>query len=571
MKKMDPHISSKRGSMLMLTLIVFMVILILGMTMITSMLYSQGENTMQINEQKAYYAAFSAVEAVKAYFLNPKLDSSVNQSITSPHELVGGKYTYNLREQGIDEDTTVNLSIERCEEDAQYILIKATGICNGEKSVVTAKMREEEQKGSSGGLYSSHTVLACNRFTRNRTDRGYLNIRGNIFVDDAGMQTSSTIESVDLTEEQGGSLFIRSEGSGPNLQHNKLRDVFWQSKSNQWININDNEQIENIYFQELPGSAGNINFHRNTVRGQVQFLMNNKYPKIYLYNNKIEIEYENKIGIRYTLSVPPGSEFALHNNKVDYIYIHGAKKIPKIEGSESDYIIKELHTDAIDYGEQSYVAQIIQEDLSSYISKCEQHIMDVMKDLDQLSEVLKNKPEWTRPDESSGFIKIQEGVGNYPQDPVNSYFEEYYDPYRKIRLVFSDNYYYFKIRKEAVGNKASDTYIISDEYADDQIFFIVQNALGVDFYTSSKDKFEALYVYAPNATCQFHNDFEYLKGSIIAKNIYINNVQGKLIFREPEKIEGIGMPGEAESTGSSSSTTYTYHFEEYIESDKNQS
>ena len=568
MKKIAPHIRNKQGGMLMLTLIVFMVILILGMTMITSMLYSQGENTMQINEQKAYYAAQSAVEAVKSYFL-----SSESNTSTTPHDLIGATGTYSLKDQGIDEDTTVELSISRDKENEQYILITAKGTCQGEESTVTARMIEEVKEGGSGGLYGSQAVLASTGFTRNYKKDCDLNIIGNIFIDDANMWTGINIHSVDFTKTdergQGGNLFIHSEQSSARIQNNKLKNIFYQSKSNGQIDINSNEQIDNIYFQELPGSTGSVNFHSNTVREEAQFLMNSICPSI----------LDSKIGRRLILSVPIVPKNALQNNEVDEIYIQGAKNIPQIGSDTKKYTIRELHTDAITYDSQPYVAQIIQEDLSSFILNCEQQIMNVMKGLEQMSEVLKNKPQWTRPDAESSFIKIEPGEGAYAQASINKKFEEYYDPNRKIRLIFTNYQGYSVITKKSPSpnihpdyNEA--TYFISDDprYAEDQIFFIAEKAAGVNFDTSSEDRFESLYVYAPNAQCQFNDSFQYLKGSIIAKNIIIDPpIQGTLIFKEPENIEGIGVPGGTDSTGASSNTSYTYHFEEYIESDKNQS
>ena len=81
--------------------------------MATGMLYSQNENVMQMNKQKAYYAAQSAVDAVRSYFLNPNSSFISADYITSPRELVGTTGTYTLKEQGIEEETEVVIEIKR--------------------------------------------------------------------------------------------------------------------------------------------------------------------------------------------------------------------------------------------------------------------------------------------------------------------------------------------------------------------------------------------------------------------------------------------------------------------------
>lgn len=556
MKRIAPHIRNKQGSMLMLTLIVFMVILILGMTMITSMLYSQGENTMQINKQKAYYAAQSAVEAVKSYFLNPGSDPSI-----TPHDLIGATGTYNLQEQGIDEDTTVNLSISREEGNEKYILIEAKGTCQGEESTVIARMIEEINQEGGGGLYSSKVVLGSNSIAAADSDKK-VKVIGNILVDDImtngrGIYMGGFDFTQPTEEGEDSTLFIRSEKSVV-LQDNKLKDVFVQFYNN--ININNNKEMDSVYVQKLGENYGNMNFHNNTIKEEAQLFIGNTPPSI----------LDNEIGQRLIVSATTVPAWSMQRNKVDEVYIKGAKHIGAMTGT-SDRHIKVLYTDAITYETQSYyyVDQIVQKDLS-FILDYEQKMMNVMEGIEETSKVLKEKPSWARPEALNGFIEL--GESDNAKDSRNWKFKEYYDPYRKIRLVFPDetigydrskNYY---IRKGENSNDIGENdYFISNDldYEDDQIFFIAEEAAVVNFKkVNSEDKFEALYIYAPNAQCEIPNNFQYLKGSIIAEYIIIDASQTTFIFREPENIEGIGVPG---STSSSSTTSYKYYFDEYID------
>lgn len=571
MKKIAPYIRNKQGSMLMLTLIVFMVILILGMTMITSMLYSQGENNMQINEQKAYYAAQSAVEAVKSYFLNPTSEFINTTSMTSPHDLIGTTGTYSLKTQGIDEDTNVSIKITNegpvpNESSKNYILIEATGTCQGEQSTVKARMIEEIKQGDDLGIYGSNVVFGSLIFKA--SDRSEpLKIIGNMFVDDVGVGSDginlSYLDFSEVNEEgENNTLYINSENSNITINNSNIKDIFIQYNSS--FHINDN-QIENIYMKSLTETNANgMSFRKNQIQNEAQLFISRMYPNI----------GENRIGERMIIGVTSNEvpSWGISSNEVDEIYIKGAQKIGAITGISSDRPIKVLYTDATQYENQSYyyLNQIVEKDLS-FIDAYEEKIASVIQGMAETSNLLKNKPTWTRPDESSSFIKIEQGEGLYPQDPANSQFEEYYDPDRKIRLVFSDYYGFNVIKKRKDPNETGwYTYFISDDprYAEDQIFFIAENSQGVNFHTSSEDKFEALYLYAPNAQCSFDNDFEYFKGSIIARNIIINSqVKATFIFKEIEDGSGIGIPGSSgesvESTGSGK--TYNYYFEEYVD------
>lgn len=577
MKRNIAHIQNKQGSMLMFTLIVFMVILILGTTMVTSMLYSQGENNMQINQQKAYYAAQSAVDAIKSYFLNPTSDFISTDSIASPHDLIGTTGTYTLKAQGIDEDTTVSIKLTNegpvpNEGSKNYILIEATGNCQGESSTVKARMIEEVQEGGNLGIYGSNVVFGSLIFKASGRSEP-LKIIGNMFVDDVGVGSDGiNLSYLDFSErnEEGenNTLYINSENSNITIDNSKIEDIFIQYNSSFHIN---NNQIKNIYMRSLTETNGNgMSFRNNQVEKEAQLFISRMHPNI---GNNIIGE---KMIIGVTKEEVPS--WAIASNEVNEVYIKGAKKLGAITGKSSDKPIKVLYTDATEYENQSYyyLNQIIEKDLS-FINAYEERIAHVVQAMEETSNLLKNKPTWTRPDESSSFIKIEPGEGPYAQDPANSQFEEYYDPNRKIRLVFSNYNGYNVIKNKKDPNERGwYTYFISDDpvYAEDEIFFVAENSQGVNFHTSSEDKFDGLYLYAPNAQCSFSNDFEYFKGSIIARNIIINpQVKATFIFKEIEDGSGVGIPGSSGDNGGStgsignsgSGKTYTYYFEEYID------
>ena len=562
MKKNKTNLLENRGSMLILTLIVFMVILILGMTMITSMLYSQGENNMQINRQKAYYAAQSAADAVKSYFLNPSSTDKPYDLIETTGRATG---TYTLKDQGIDEETTVDLKITRGgkvpgEENKYYILIEAVGNCQGEKSKVTVKLIEEEKKGGTG-LYSSKVVFGSSIFKLNASEGSPLKVIGNIFIDDADLGSDGiNISGIDLSlpneDGEDSTLYIYSEKTPITLSNNKLKDVFIQFAKS--IHVTNNE-MNNFYARTLTeGNSGGMSFNSNKIEEEAQLFIGTIYPNI----------VSNKIGERLMVGVTreelPG--WTITSNEVDEVYIKGAKKIGAITGT-SNKPINVLYTDAITYENRSdyHINQIVERNLSE-LDDYEQKIASVMDGLEQTSKVIKDKTTWDKSALSSSFIKLEPGEGSNNQDPINSDFEEYYDPNRKIRLVFSDSNAWHTIKKKK-GNETKGwyTYYVSNksEHEEDQIFFIAENAQGVKFETDSEDKFEAFYLYAPNAQCEFSNNFQYFKGSIIVRYIGINaSVQATFIFKEPENIEGIGVPGDSDSSGD---TSYTYYFKEYVD------
>lgn len=578
MKRVASHISSKRGSMLMFTLIVFMVILTLGMTMITSMLYSQGENNMQMSKQKAYYAALSAVNSIKAYFLNPRLDTT----ISSPHELVGGKYTYNLKDQGIDEDVTVTVEIidsgtTPTDSSKKYIDIKATANCNDEISVLTARLTEQEQRGASGGLFGDKVILGCGVLHKNQMQP--LIVDGNIFINDEidNLNQGQVLHGVHFLNTDEGTpnnLYIKSMKNSISMNSNIANNVYIQSSKD--INLDKNE-LNNLFIQSIGASEwARANFSGNKISQQMQLFADNRFPTL----------YDNEIGARVIVDVTRDNltSGTMTNTMASNVYITGAKQInANYLTGNSNKPVETLYTNAKISGEiypwynVKNIKEVSEAELA-VIDAEEQKIGNVISGMEAINQILLEKPEWPRPEGNSKFVKIEKGFGNYPQDKPGSFYEEYYNAEDKIRLVFSDIKHYFKIKTEGYYyNNETDTYIIPNEYADDQIFFILQNAISVDFYTFSHDKFDALYVYSPTATCQFFNDFKYFNGSIIANQINIEGKGESITFRAPENVDGMEIPGGTESaggtgsTGSLGGTTYTYDFEEYIENDKEQS
>lgn len=571
MEKIAPHIRNKRGSMLMFTLIVFMVILILGMTMITSMLYSQGENNMQINKQKAYYAAFSAVEAVKAYFLDPKLDTSTS----SLRQLVGGSYYYELADLGIQEDTSVTVEIidsgkHPTEPLKKYIDIKATAECNGEQSIVTARMIEQEIPGSSGGLFGEKVALGCGILHRNPYTP--LLVEGNIFISDeyvdiSGQSALHAIHFAKPTEGQDtNNLYLKATKSSVSMNSNVLNDAYIQVAEG--INMDKNEG-NNLYIQTLKGEGWvTTNLTNNNITNYMRLFAGKRYSTL----------SNNVVGGNFILDVNIdnlGYNGNIMKISTNAAYISGVKEMNAgYITAPSTKPLDVLYTNAringsIDASHHIKDIQGISESELAYIDSEEQKVGNKISNMEIISKIFQDKTYWPAPEGNPDFKKSEKGFGDYPQNQTNSLLTEYVNEDDEILLVFSDVAHYFEIKTKNVSyNKYQDNaYVIPPEYEDYQIFIILQNAIGVDFHTISNDGFDALYVYSPTATCQFAQSFSYIKGSIIAKQININGVGESITFRVPENIDGLEIPGGEGSTGGSSGTTYTYHFEEYIESD----
>lgn len=581
MKRIAPHINSKRGSMLMLTLIVFMVTLILGMTMITSMLYSQGENTMQINEQKAYYAALSAVEGVKAYFLNPKLDPSV----TSPRDLIGGKYTYNLnKDQGIDEDTTVSIEIRNGgdvsnESSENYIVIEATGICGGEKSTIIARMIEEEQKGDSGGLYDSEVVLGTSNLQSYRD----MTVIGNIFING---EYSATINNLQMEEsdDQKSTLYIKNKDS-LQLANSKLKDIYIETESG--VTIRDNE-ANNIYIRCVGEKTNQeIQFLNNVVRGDAQLYLNHFLPNV--NGNSVANKFvfgfnRDTLGRRW-----------ISNKETGLFYIKGVGELSG-EGSVSvasggsvgkiyiDSNIKVMNGSGFKINPEDTGLEYESRDLSGFASE-EQHISNTILNLSAVEEVLKTKPAWNKEAIVNRYNEmLVEGDGVFKKDPANKYFDEYYDPNTKTRWVFpgytpygAPYTYTVKNGSNNNGDGTYDTYYISNDpmHKDDTIFFINNNGNDNEWRTilinmDNNYSLENFHLYAPYFNVSFTSEFEYFSGSIISKSIYFSNGGPKKTeFKAPNKeIQITGAPslnGDSNSSGNSNQTTYTYTFDSYVD------
>lgn len=581
MKKMAPHIGNKRGSMLMLTLIVFMVILILGMTMITSMLYSQGENTMQINEQKAYYAALSAVEAVKSYFLNPKLDSS----ITSPHELVGDKeYTYNLKDQGIDEDTTVTIEITNKgpvpnESSKNYIVIRATGICQGEKSTIRARMIEEEQKGSLGGLYDSEVVFGTSNLQLDKD----MPVIGNIFIDGGYAATINNLQ-MEESEDQKSTLYIKNKDS-LQVATSKLTDVYIETESG--ATIRDNE-ANNIYIRCIGEKTNQeMQFLNNIVSGDAQLYLNHFLPNV--NGNSVT----NKFVFGFNRETLGGRWIS--NKKTGLFYIKGVGELSG-EGSVSvasggsvgtiyiDSNIKVMNGSGFKINPEDTGLEYESRNLSNFDSQ-EQYISNAISNLSAVEEVLKTKVAWDKEAIMNRYNEMSvEEEGVLQKDPANKYFDEYYDSDTNTRWIFpgytpygAPYTYTIKNGSNNNGDGTYDTYYISSNpmHKDDTIFFINNNGNNNEWRTilmnmDNNYSLENFHLYAPYFNVSFTSEFEYFSGSIISKSIYFSNgAPKKAEFKAPNKeIQITGAPsldGDSNNSGNSNQTTYKYTFDSYIE------
>lgn len=562
MKKSRTILLENKGSMLLLTLIVFMVILILGTTMITSMLYSQGENKMQINKQKAYYAAQSAADAVKNYFLNPSSSSIRTESIDKPYDLIGTTGTYTLKEQGIDEETTVTLSITRegkiSEKDTkEYILIEAVGSCQGEQSKVKVRLVEEKQDGEAN-LFGSKVVFASSSLQLQNTK-----ITGNIYVDDLNQNWSTHIHNIDMSNpnEDGENTLYMNITSTLTLSESKFKDAYIQfAKQGSTIMGNEAENIYIKYIGEESNEWEKVNFQKNNIKEEAQLYFGNIVPNA----------YANKIGRRLIFGFDREAllGWTISDNEVDELYIKGLKRLGGDSGGvtgSSSKPTKVLYTDASVSGNLNHINEIVERDLSE-LNAYEQKITNTINNLQETKEVLEKKPNWDKPDSSSDFIKLESEVGPYAKDPANSDYEEYYDPIRKIRLVFTESDGWHTLKKgEDVNQKGWLTYYISSDpaYKDDQLFFIAKDAQGINFNLNTSDRVDSFYLYAPNAACSFISNFEYFGGSIIAKHITKTYAgPAEIVFKQPEDIDGVGVPG---SSSSSNDISYTYSFESYVD------
>lgn len=559
MKKIAPYIRNKQGSMLMLTLIVFMVILILGMTMITSMLYSQGENNMQINEQKAYYAAQSAVDAVKSYFLNPTSEFISTTSITSPHDLIGTTGTYTLKAQGIDEDTTVSIRLTNegpvpNESSKNYILIEATGNCQGESSTVRARIIEEMKQGASGGLYSSQVVFGSSSLQINSGST----IKGNLYLGDTGTGGYiGTVNNLNMvrTEETESTVYIKSKNTFQ-FTDNNLVDVYIELDDPQGYMVINQNTAENMYIRNKGSSNVGFQFQSNKVKGEAQ---------LYLGGISLNNMYNNTINWRLVLGFNKGQIVGWLGSDTPELYIKGLQKYDESSGG----IFGNIQNKYID--EKTEIKSnsgLISKDLSYFDSE-EERISTVISGLEEVEHVLKNNPSWNKDIVIQNAILIDEEVkpGIPVKNPANSNFEEYYDPTQNVRWVFSKNSGY----EEIVGPGSTGSGDSNPKYYldnNDETVFFISEATGLNMYVGQGQSIDNFYIYAPNTYFSFQSDFQYFGGSIIAKSIQAYKGPKEIEFKSPEGIQNTGEPsmgGESTSVGGSSGISYTYYFEEYVD------
>ena len=559
MKKNVTYIRNKKGSMLMLTLIVFMVILILGMTMITSMLYSQGENNMQINKQKAYYAAQSAADAVKYYFLNP------NSPDIKPYDLIGTTGTYSLKDQGIDEETTVDLSITRDKDNKEYILIEAVGTCQGESSTVTVRMLEEIKQGASGGIFGNETVFVSNGLEIPK-EAGTI-VKGNIYLDTQNSDYNAIINNLTMlkTKEHDSTLYIKNDNANMKLTDSTLADVYIETQASMQIGNGNTNSADNIYLRYTGDSnqSGTIQFNNNTIKGEAQ---------IYAGALKVQMDNTISVGRRFIMSFNnTGTLVGGYNIETPKFYIKGVGPY-SIKGSISGENYRDLNTEVL--SDEKFIPKDL-----SFLDIEEQKISTVISRLSEIGEVLETKLSWDKEVIEQNYPK----ASGEQKDSSNLWFDEYYDASTNTRWVFpSYNPYYtpstYTIKNGTSNNAATDIYYISDKYKNDTIFFINNNGdnngqYNINMYLDSNQRLENFYVYAPYFSFNFKSEFEYFSGSIIAKSIKIEPKGPKEIeFKAPdESIDITGAPsldGDSNNIGSSSGTTYTYKFESYVDPKK---
>ena len=143
---------SNRGSAAIISVVFMMFLLIVGIGFMPLMNSEVKHASMDMDEQKAWYAAEAGIKYVKAYSADPAAIKSEIDKITSLSS-AGSASTYKLTLKDKTDNSDVTSSTAGFPETDRTYIVKSEGMANEVKKAITEEMIfvASESGGSSGG------------------------------------------------------------------------------------------------------------------------------------------------------------------------------------------------------------------------------------------------------------------------------------------------------------------------------------------------------------------------------------------------------------------------------------
>lgn len=531
-------IKNKKGSTLMLAILVLTVISILGLGMLTLSMYSQNETNLEIDEQKAYYAAKSAVDATVKYI--EAVDGNLVQA-----DIGTGQY----------KDSTFKVEIQKSGDNE--IVVIGTGTHNGKSKVVKAQLKREPGKN----IFNQNVVFGAKDLQiTNIKMLPTLNDQGEILEDYGQIYiqgSNSYINKLETTMP----IYIQSDNFTGTIGNSILEDLYIELKGG-GITINNNPSIKNVYIN-LKDRASNITFNNNTIKDTAY--INAGQANMSISGNTLQDS-------SMLLKVNRAELWGLQANFIKNLYIQGAQKINTFYGESESRPIENVYTDAKEIFDYRWcrinnIMQIKTEEMPPEINTLETQTTQAIGKFSALHTIFNESEnnKWPTP-----------GIGSIePIITSNTCYTEYYypnsDPDQEVRLVMLTGAYdlHVKLEEPSIENTRDEMYYMPRDHRGSRdnkgtVIFVENNNRSILFEVEQEDKLESVYVYAPMSMVSFSNYKlpASFKGSIIAKWLLANGTEtaAPSIFQFqplPDLSEtGINIP----SIGGGN-----YYFQKYIE------
>lgn len=547
-------INNQKGSTLIMVLLVFSVISIMGVTLLARASYSINESKMEVDEQKAYYLAKSALNAAVNYFENNgeiakdyidktsnKIENYDNQNNYLGQSYVdikkisnsdSGKEQIKITAYGTYKDTQKSASaiLEITSSNSIFndniifgtqlldmqqapFIIEGDVVVYNDISINTIQNVEITGKLSSLNRAESLNIKNCKI---NEVE---------IEISDASKEwpTSSTIEesTIDI-------LKIKREKGDIIIQQNWLGEV--EVRGAKTFNINSNKKLQKLFVKSNLADS-NINVNDNNGLEKAEIFSENS-NLIAFQRNTNGVNKINEVWLGLNQEEYPSWRFT-ENAGPEELYIGKIKTLGDINSSS---IIGTIYTNASNClinGIKHDINQLVGNNRAErkgllteeMIQKIETQISNSISSntSNEVDYLFNDRMEWHLTTDYKEELQV-EGTETFYES--NRCFTEYIDKSTKTRLVFLQKDEWLELRVGTGKSKYSMYYI--DPSNTDTIIFIDHEESttgGVMAYFNFTDEIENIYFYMPNSSYDNYSSPKSFKGAIIAKKINMARTQ----------------------------------------------
>lgn len=252
-------LKNQKGSTLIMILMVFSVVSILGVVTLSRALYSQNESLQEVEGQKAYYLAKSALDAAISYIENfdSTTQSSHIMSSLSSQQKVKSKETKVL-DRG-----SYYIQIEKKSDDNQEIIVTGYGTYGNSTRKISAVLEVVKQGGggNSNIAFAAESIQIRNAivegdvYSANKDQLIIDNskIKGTLYADEGYNSQDAQITNSEIKE-----LFMENANSVDIKDRSKIDDIKLVAKG--YIHIYNNCEIGKLEAQ----TTGNIEITNGT-------------------------------------------------------------------------------------------------------------------------------------------------------------------------------------------------------------------------------------------------------------------------------------------------------------------